>query len=278
MYCKYIIHTNLVNWLRDQASLSFAFDQSTQSFRVRNDVVPSHYPAFSIWSQSMRDILKRVADHDDPKLQSAQSCLLFHKWHDLINDEHHDVIDQIDESLSDWGYTDFEFLGHGGRAYAFRTIYKPTGERRVLRVEAPHERMVHNRPKHATIAHLYHLAQGNHLQGIKIEVCDEFVPLNKLPDIQKNLHASHAEIVGLARSTNMTFHSRLFDFESEPQNVGITPSGTIVTFDPVLFTGDRAMECHRHFNTPLFLRDASLSQLKLVYGTPAPTHYHKGPQ
>ena len=260
MYAPNVLYTNLVDWLKDQARLSFVFDRSSKRYHVNDAVVSATQPVFSVWSQSVHHLCKEQVD-----FPNLLHCLMFRKWNDLLTNERQDIIEHIDATLSAWGYNDFQFLDHGGRAMAFRTAHRPSGERRVLRIEAPHEAR-RDRPVHPTVAKPHHAIEGAAFDGIKIEICDEFVPLNKLPDVSLFYSHFYSDFVDLAHAANMTYPQTLFDRDAEPQNVGLSPDAHILTFDPQIITGEEAMDAHRHFKDPYIFRDASSAQLRLVYG------------
>lgn len=271
MHSETALCTNLVDWLKEQADLSFVFDRCARCYHVADTVVVSRHPVFSVWSQSARDIIRESNRGTGSGLSKLSRCLMFRKWNDLLSGDRCEVIERIDNLLCVWGYDDFQFLDIGGRALAFRTVHRPSGERRVLRVEAPHP-FRQDRPLHPTVAIACQTLQGDELDGIKIEICDEFVPLNKIPDAKKfhsplpPFYQFYGDIVELAWGTNMTYPQTLFDEDAEPQNVGLSPSGRVLSFDPQIIKGDEAMRLHWHFNDPYILRDASPQQLRLVYG------------
>lgn len=266
MHAETVLRTNLVSWLKDQAGLSFTFDRASQQHRVKDTLVPSRYPVFSSLSQSIHHLVQNLNGR-------AINCLMFDKWQSLSKQGRYDVIDKLDDTLRAWGYHDFQFLDCGGRAFAFRTIHAPSGQMRVLRVEAPHADR-QDRPKHSTVAQTYHSVEGPEISDIKIEVCDEFLPLNKIPDAKKfhsplsPFYKYYGDLVHLAAGTNMTYAATYFDLDAEPQNVGLTPCGHVVSFDPQIIQGPEALNFYRHFKDPSFLRDASTEQLRLVYGLP----------
>jgi hypothetical protein len=273
MHSETVLRTNLVSWLKDQAALSFVFDRCTGRHHVKDSVVASYHPVFPLWSQSAQHTMRAASAKPSDDLLNLHTCLMFQKWNMLLSGGRYDVIEHIDDTLRSWGYDDFQFLDHGARAFAFRTIHRPTGERRVLRVEAPHS-FRQDRYAHPTVAIAHHIMQGVELDNIKIEVCDEFVPLNKIPDAKKfhspssPFHKYYGDLVDLAGGTNMTYPEIRFDKDADPQNVGLSPSGHILTFDPQIIKGDEAINCYRNFEDPTILRHASTEQLRLVYGRP----------
>lgn len=272
------IRTNLLAWLKDQARLSFIFDASSRLYHVDDTLVVTRHRVFSKLSSAILDILKQAQCGDIGTSNKLSSCLMHGKWNDLLSSGQGEMIDRIDGMLQCFGYDDFQFLDSGARAFAFRTLHRPSGERRILRIEAPHTYRS-SRPKHHTVAQAYQTLEGDLFAGMKIEISDEFVPLNKIPDAKRIFFSSSAkscyhDLVGLARATNMTYAETLFDRDAELQNVGITPSGKILTFDPQFVRGDKAIHSHRDFKDPNFLKDASFTQLRLVYGcSPSSFHY-----
>lgn len=185
----------------------------------------------------------------------------------------------IDTTLNTVGYTDFQFIDHGGRALAFRTDNKHTGEQHILRIEAPHSHRMH-RPHHNTVLPAFHTwgedskEGGDYFHNIKIEICREVLPLSKLPLRKDYLHTQdlvnifHRALHAVSWGTNMTYPIGLFDRDADPHNVGLLPNGHVVTFDPEMITGAAAMIAHHRFKDPLMLRDASSWQLRNLYGQP----------
>lgn len=265
------LQANIVSILKEQARMAFTCDGA----RVKESIVPSHqqpYPTLSAAFENLRQqITSRPNQH--PNLQS---CLMFVDWLNA-RAQNPAFLHPIDEALAAVGYTDFQFIDHGGRALAFRTHHKHTGHQHILRIEAPHSHRMH-RPHHPTILPAFYTwgENGNNdgFHNIKIEICREVLPLSKLPLRKDYLHTQdlvnifHRALHAVSWGTNMTYPIGLFDHDADPHNVGVLPNGHIVAFDPEIITGADAMRAHHHFKDPLMLRDASLWQLRNLYGQP----------
>lgn len=256
------IGVNWVQWLRDRAARYYVWDAHGRYYRVQHglSVSPPARNLRDAWKQ-----LPRVA-RDFPHLNHnffvrdlAQLPFQTRALINLFYEAH--------------GMRDFEFLGHGGRAIAYRALHAPSGQIRVARMEGMH-RHRYARPDHPVVLQPYATNEGcmqSH-GGIKIEILPEIVPLSRLyKEVDSQQHITllkesfHHAIYNLSRGVNMMHGMSSYDCDADPANVGLRPDGRIVSFDPEIVTGMPAQEMHRHYQTPSLLRDASAQQLLLIY-------------
>ncbi len=254
--------TNWVSWLRTQAAEAYAWDDRAQYWRVRQELPYKVHPRLKDAWHALPGLLA-----DFPQLNGN----LFAR---CLQDMDSDTKDRIEDFFMAQGYADFQFLGHGGRALAFRARHIPSGQIHVARMEAPHSaRSV--RPVHPVV--LQALASNEddmQMHGdMKLEVLPEIVPLTKLHSPVAHtdntfLHQIYNRAVyDLALGTNLFYPTTMFDHDCEPQNIGIRPDGRIVSFDPAFLLGRKGERRQIRFRTPSLLQDASTQQLALVYPT-----------
>lgn len=180
-------------------------------------------------------------------------------------------IRRMDDFVSDHGYQVLEFFDHGGRAMVFRVRHAPTGKQLVLRVEGDHTHR-QPRPVHSTVlqAVLSNQAMLDDFSHIKMEILPEIIPLTKLPararcrgDDRLSKIFNDA-VLDLSWGTNRTYPKNWFDFDAEPQNTGMMPDGRVVTLDPEIFTGTKAIKRRQRFSRNY--RDLPRDFLPLLYG------------
>ncbi|MFA7276004.1 MAG: hypothetical protein WC043_04310 [Pseudobdellovibrionaceae bacterium] len=257
------IEYNCVAWLRGQAARAFDWDRKTVAHFVKRRADTPEFPVHKNFARAYEGLMD-IRDYF-PKLHHNRMA-------DMFEGEGADMIEKVGDILEKEGYADFSFLDHGGRALAFRARHKESGKTHVIRAEAPHAAR-QARPQHATVLPSYFTHEGADIMHIKLEALDEVVPLSKLPDRPQESEKGspfydifHRAVYHLGWGTNLTYPKDMFDRDAEPQNVGITPEGRIVTFDPEIIQGPRALHMQRQYETPMMLRDASPQQLRLVYG------------
>lgn len=257
------IGINWVSWLKQQADRYYVWDERAQYHRVLHPVPlrpvrPAH---------TLRDAWCRLPQQYE-KFPNLPGNLFVCELKKLS------IVSraQIGAFFSAQGLRDFEFLGHGGRAIAYRALHVPTGQMRVVRMEAPHACRF-PRPHHPAILQPFASNEG-HMKpfgDIKLEVLPEVVPLSRLyrplyemPDSFMK-EAFMDAVYDFARGTNMAYSVNMYDRDAKAQNVGLRADGRIVSFDPEVVTGTAAQRKHRYFKVPSILRDANAQQLSLVY-------------
>lgn len=258
------IGVNWVQWLRDQAARHYIRDAQAQYFRVR---APRGATA-----RTLRDAWNKL-----PAQHAFFPILHSNLFMNLLPQLPLSARTRISNFFTAHGLRDFEFLDHGGRAIAFRARHWPTGQMRIARMEAPHS-FRHPRPDHPVILRPFACNEGHFrfYGDVKLEILPEVMPLSKiyrnrdLVGMSLLRNAFHDAVLGLAHGTNMMYSPDMFDFDAEPQNVGLLPDGRVVSFDPEIVAGEKARDKHRHFHTPGLLRDASAQQLALIYPTQKP--------
>ena len=257
------IGMNWVAWLQDHAARYYTWDEKAQYHRVTGvQTSQGLKPARTLREAWLA--LPRV--HESfPHLKSnlfvrdLASLPLSARMH-------------ISSFFEARGLRDFEFLGHGGRAVAYRALHVPSGQMRVARMEGVHSQRF-PRMDHPVILQAYASNEGftQSYGDIKLEILPEVVPLSRLYKDTESVQvpllkdAFHHAIYSLARGVNMMHGSHSFDNDADPANVGLRADGRIVSFDPEVVTGARAQGKQRYFKTPALLRDASAQQLLLIY-------------
>lgn len=258
------IGMNWVQWLRDRAARYYAWDAQARYHRV----VGQHKPSLPVASaRTLRDAWAQL-----PRVQQDFSNLK----HNLFVRDLAQLSVQARTHISLFfeahGLRDFEFLGHGGRAIAYRALHEPSGQTRVARMEGVHSQRA-RRLDHPVILQPYTTNEDftSYHYGIKLEVLPEIVPLSRfykevetisVPLLRECFH--HA-LHGLAQGVNMMHGPSSYDNDADAANVGLRSDGRIVSFDPEVVTGAPAQEKHRYYETPPLLRDASAQQLLLIY-------------
>ncbi|QQG36931.1 MAG: hypothetical protein HYS17_03935 [Micavibrio aeruginosavorus] len=250
---------NWVNWLREQAAQAYVWDEAGQYHRVIAPRGPTARTLREAW-QSLS-----AADERFPSLKHNLFVGALPRLPLAARA-------QINAFFSAQGLRDFEFLDHGGRAIAFRAYHLPSRQFRIARMEAPHG-CRYARPRHPAILQPFASNEGRMKAygDIKLEILPEVMPLAKLykacdADQVKLLRdLFHEAVLGLSWGTNLMYPATMFDRDAEPQNVGVRPDGRIVSFDPQIITGAPAQAAQRHFKTPGILKDASTTQLALIY-------------
>lgn len=258
------IGVNWVQWLRDLAARHYVWDARAGYHRV---IGLHKQPSTMTPARSLRGAWERLprVQQDFPHLKNN----FFVRDLAALPEKTRARISLFFEAH---GMRDFEFLGHGGRAIAYRALHAPSGQMRVARMEGVHSHRF-ARPDHPVVLQPYVTNEGltPHYGDIKVEILPEIVPLSRLYDDVPGDHVpmlkesfQHA-IYSLARGVNMMHGASSYDNDADAANVGLRPDGRIVSLDPEVVTGARAQEKQRHFKTPSLLRDASAQQLLLIY-------------
>lgn len=258
------IGVNWVQWLRDRAARHYVWDPRARYHRVAG---PAKQPAAPGPARSLRDAWEQL-----PRVQQDFPHLRHNFFVRDLADLPSRARARISLFFEAYGLRDFEFLGHGGRAIAYRALHGPSGQMRVARMEGAHS---HRFPRigHPVILQPYATNEGftRHYGGIKLEILPEVVPLSHLykdiggENVPLLKDAFQHAIYSLARGVNMMHGPSSYDNDADAANVGLRPDGRIVSFDPEIVTGAVAREKHRYFKTPPLLRDASAQQLLLIY-------------
>ncbi len=257
------IGVNWVQWLRDRAARHYVWDARTRYHRVVGHPERLSLPP----ARSLRDAWEQL-----PRVQQDFPHLKSNFFVRDLADLPSKTRARINLFFEAHGMRDFEFLGQGGRAIAYRALHAPSGQMRVARMEGAHGfRMA--RPDHPSVLPAYATNEGftQHYGDIKVEILPEIVPLSRLyretESIQVPLlkDAFNHAIYSLARGVNMMHSPASYDNDADPANVGLRADGRIVSLDPEVVTGDRARMKHSHYKTPSMLRDASAQQLLLIY-------------
>ena len=255
------IGVNWVVWLQDQAARHFVWDEPGRYYRVRAGR-GAIYP-------DLRTAWDNIGNH-----QAAFPNIHHNLFADRVQFLSNRLSARIAGFFSRQGLTDFELLDHGGRALAYRARHIPTGQMRIARMEAPHSGRC-LRPVHPVVLPPF-ASNENDLKrysDFKLEIMPEIMPLSKILrgyDICKDSILSdhfYRAVNGLSWGTNLMYPPHMFDRDAELQNVGVRPDGKIVTLDPEIVTGQRAILKQRHFITPGIVQDASAQQLALIYPT-----------
>jgi hypothetical protein len=230
-----------IEWLRKQAELAYILDLESQTWAVN---IPCLTPQFNTLSGALQNIPVESLGQRTGNLTYRAVPAMGEK-----------IMTRMDDFLRDHHYGDFQFFDCGGRALVFRVRDRRSLETCVVRVEIDHSsRQI--RPRHTTVLQpcLSNQAMIGDFADIKIEVMPEILPLTKLParrvceKREDFSRAFSAAIVGISWATNLTYHAEMFDFDAEPQNVGVLPSGRVVTLDPEIETGAAARERRHRFN------------------------------
>lgn len=257
------IGVNWVQWLRDQAARYYVWDKRARYYRVTGVHQCSSLPP----ARSLRDAWDQL-----PRVQQDFQHLKSNFFVRDLADLPSKTRARISLFFEAQGMRDFEFLGHGGRAIAYRALHAPSGQMRVARMEGAHS-FRQPRPDHPAVLQPYAANEGfaQHYGGIKVEILPEIVPLSRLYREIDNQHVPllkdsfrHA-IYSLARGVNMMHGPSSYDNDADAANVGLRPDGRIVSLDPEVVIGAHAQEKHRHYKTPSMLRDVSAQQLLLIY-------------
>lgn len=251
-----------MSWLREQAAKAYAWDDRAQYFRVRRELPYKVHARLKDAWHALPDLMT-----DFPHLNGN---LFIRSLQDMDND----TKDRIESFFMTRGYADFQFLGHGGRALAFRARHIPSGQIHVARMEAPHSARS-MRPAHPVVLQAFASNEDDmRAHGdMKLEVLPEIVPLPKLrspmghTDNALLCQIYNSAVYDLAMGTNLMYPHTMFDHDSEPQNVGIRPDGRVVSFDPAFLLGRKGEGRQARFRTPALLQDASTQQLALIYPT-----------
>lgn len=255
------IGVNWVVWFQDQAARHFVWDEPGRYYRVRAGR-GAIYP-------DLRTAWNNIGNH-----QAAFPNIHHNLFADRVQFLSNRLSARIAGFFSKQGLTDFELLDHGGRALAYRARHIPTGQMRIARMEAPHSGRC-LRPVHPVVLPPF-ASNENDLKrysDFKLEIMPEIMPLSKILrgcDIRKDSILSdhfYRAVNGLSWGTNLMYPPHMFDRDAELQNVGVRPDGKIVTLDPEIVTGQRAILKQRHFITPGIVQDASAQQLALIYPT-----------
>ncbi|WP_435640164.1 hypothetical protein [Micavibrio aeruginosavorus] len=237
-----------IEWLRAQARASFHADGMVNHdaiWQPKNDVPTTRYATLS----DAFNALNQLA----PTFCNLSGNLAVRAWAPMAIV----VQDRMTEFVADHGYTDLSYLGNGGRAVAFRARHMASGEMRVVRVEGDHNcRQL--RPVHPTVLQAFASNQNMlaDFDQVRIEMLPEVVPLTRMPErvVSQDGRAYTNAILDLSWGTNKAYPRDWFDYDAEPQNVGIVPTGQVVTFDPEIFIDadavQRRREFDRHYRTP----------------------------
>lgn len=249
-------------WLQAQAALAYEHDPGSGVAKVRR--ADGFVPPYQ--GQSLSAVF-----HSLPQLYKTYPALsgnlMARSWPHLPPQ----TIQRMDDFLNDHNYEVLEFFDHGGRAMVFRVRHAPTGHQLVLRVEGDHQHR-QPRPLHSTVLQplLTNQAVLDDFSRIKMEVLPEIIPLSKLPDRDRSRRDAQLSkifndaVVDLAWGTNRTYPKNWFDFDAEPQNVGMMPDGRVVTLDPEIFIGAKAIARRERFSRNY--RDLPPDFLPLLYG------------
>ena len=246
-----------IQWLRRQADQAYVLDLDSNTWAVN---IPCLSQKFNTLSGALHNIT-----NDD--LRQRYGNLTYQ----AIPGIDPKIMTRMDDYLRDHNYTDFQFFDFGGRALVFRLRDQRSLETCVVRVEVDHScRQI--RPAHNTVLQprLSNQSIIGNFADIKIEVMPEIVPLTKLPArilCQNNndlYRAFTSAIVGISWATNLTYHAEMFDFDAEPQNVGVLPSGRVVTLDPEIEVGVDARLRRQRFNEGY--RRLKPHQIEQLYG------------
>ncbi len=258
------IGVNWVQWLRDLAARHYVWDDRVRYHRVVGlHKQPTNVPP----ARTLRDAWEQL-----PRVQQDFPHLKSNFFVRDLADLSSQTRARINLFFEAHGMRDFEFLGHGGRAIAYRALHAPSGQMRVARMEGGHS-FRQPRPDHPAVLQAYATNEGftQHYGDIKVEILPEIVPMSRLYRETDNMHVpllketfNHA-IYSLARGVNMMHSPTSYDNDADPANVGLRADGRIVSLDPEVVTGARAREKHSHYKTPSMLRDASAQQLLLIY-------------
>lgn len=237
-----------IEWLRAQARVSYHADGMVNHdaiWQPTNDVPATRHATLS----DAFNALNQLA----PAYCNLGGNLAMRAWGPMPDA----VQKRMAEFVADQGYTDLSYLGNGGRAVAFRARHGASGEMRVVRVEADHNcRQL--RPVHPTVLQAFVSNQNmlDDFDQVRIEMLPEVVPLTRLPERvgARDGRAYTNAILDLSWGTNKAYPRDWFDYDSEPQNVGILPTGQVVTFDPEIFidadAAQRRREFERHHRNP----------------------------
>jgi hypothetical protein len=257
------IGVNWVQWLRDLAARYYVRDERAGYYRVSGLNPRSPYGVSPDICQAW-DRLPRIQQDND----SLRHNVFVRDLETLAPDAQA----RINTFFAASGLRDFEFLGAGGRALAYRALHAPTGQFRIARMEGAHSSRM-PRPAHPVVLQTYQTNQ-NRMDahgGIKLEILPEIVPLNKaflkcaLPETPLLKEAFYSAAVDLGWGTNLMYGPQMYDRDAEFHNIGIRPDGRLVSFDPEIITGPRAALRQHNAKTPKLLSDASAQQLLLIY-------------
>lgn len=246
-----------IEWLRRQADQAYTLDLDSNTWAVN---LPCLSPKFNTLSGALKNI-------PDEALRQRYGNLTYQ----TIPTIDPKIMARMSDFLHDHHYSDFQFFDFGGRALVFRLRDQRSLETCVVRVEVDHScRQI--RPVHGTVLQprLSNQSIIGDFADIKIEVMPEIVPLTKLPArilCQNNndlYRAFTSAIVGISWATNLTYRAEMFDFDAEPQNVGVLPSGRVATLDPEIEIGAGARERRHRFNTGY--RRLKPHQIEQLYG------------
>ncbi|WP_051054920.1 hypothetical protein [Micavibrio aeruginosavorus] len=230
-----------IEWMRAQAWASFHADGMVNHdaiWQPKNDVPATRYATLS----DAFNALNQLA----PTFSNLGGNLAVRAWAPMP-----DVVRaRMTDFVADHGYTDLSYLGNGGRAVALRARHSASGEMRVVRVEGDHH-CRQPRPLHSTVLQAFSSNQNmlDDFDQVRIEMLPEVVPLTRLPErlVSEGGRAYTNAIVDLSWGTNKAYPRDWFDYDAEPQNVGILPNGQVVTFDPEIFTDADAAQRRREF-------------------------------
>lgn len=255
------IGVNWVSWLQDQAARHFVWDEQGQYYRVRAERGTTYPDLRTAWDN--------IGRHQ-PDFPNIHNNL----FADRVQFLSRMLAARIAQFFSKQELTDFELLDHGGRALAYRARHIPTGQMRIARMEASHNGRC-LRPAHPVVLPPFASNEDDlkRYADFKLEIMPEIMPLSKILracDVHKDSILSdhfYRAVNGLSWGTNLMYPQDMFDRDAELQNVGVRPDGKIVTLDPEIVTGPRAILKHRHFITPGIVKDASAQQLALIYST-----------
>lgn len=232
MRCYQLHEQELLSWLKEQAALSYTWDEAAKFYRVTHQ-----FPyAIPNTTSPAPECLTKIFAHATSYIQAKKHRnLMIHAWPTLSRKTQ----DRISDFIHDHGLYSYSFFDYGGRAVVLRATEASTHKTRIVRIEADHKCRT-PRLTHPTVLQPYATNEGQcaEYDGIKLEILPEVMPLHNIPDRPINnsdisiIDAFDTTIVSLAQGTNLTYPEGIFDSDSEPQNVGLLPDGKIVSIDP----------------------------------------------
>ena len=252
-----------IRWLKQQAKKSYGpVDAAGYAPVLRR---PGEFQS-PIWPR-LRDAFNDIACLTPAFPHVANNLMTRHLPE--LKDE---IVTAIDDFFAAEGLADFEFLDHGGRALVYRAHHVPTGQTRVARIETPH-RYRGERIHHPAILQAFatNAPVMDSYAGIKLEALPEQIPLNKVL-LREGLYRVDGETPDhvataawyMAWMTNLTYPGHLFDADSDPTNVGVSPHGKIRSHDPEIRTASRAEKSH--MNLTALAGRPTVRQIRLLYG------------
>lgn len=251
-----------VVWLRQQAQELYVWDEAGSYARVKREL---DTPVHATLTEAFAAVAGLEEDHHNLKHN------LFCRYLEKLSEESRFKLASYFERR---GYCDFQFLGHGGRAMAYRAFHESSKQIHVVRLEAPH-RFRKARPRHTVVLQPFASNQNNlkAYEGVKLEALPEIVPLTKLPRRYKEgdndalVHEFHRALFFFGYGTNMMYPLDIYDKDFDPTNVGLRPDGRIVSFDPECVRGKQARAQHERYKIPPLFKEERAVDPALIYPT-----------